>query len=316
MSAMTGSGEPLTISFSACAASRSGTAGRTISHPASFSSWIWRSVALTSPVSVLVIVWTAIGAAPPMTTPPTLTGMDLRLVTFTRGGSLYAQELPRCEPLDVQEADHRGKGDKGDQAPALNVHLRGAVKGPAAKPLDDHHHDAAAVEGQQREQVREPERHRQKSDQEHVSQQALVDRLDRNVGDSDRTGQARRPQQAARDFPGYERPHALDESAHRHERELDSFGHRGQRAEQLRRDANSDLAGAQLVTLWREHVCERLPVGVHAGKCQRDAWRRSLLRHRRRIRALLLPDEAGAAVWLSVYRADAVTWLQTRRGGR
>src|SRR5205807_8416132 len=78
MSAITGRGDPLTISFSASAASRSGTAGRTISQPDSLSAWIWRSVALTSRVSVLVMVWTAIGAAPPMTTPPTLTGMDLR----------------------------------------------------------------------------------------------------------------------------------------------------------------------------------------------------------------------------------------------
>src|SRR6185437_7847904 len=83
MSAITGSGEPLTISFRASAASWSGTAGRTISQPTSFSSWIWRRVALTSRVSVLVMVWTAIGAAPPITTPPTLTGMDLRRVTIT-----------------------------------------------------------------------------------------------------------------------------------------------------------------------------------------------------------------------------------------
>src|SRR5467141_5261474 len=53
MSAITGSGDPLTISFSASAASWSGTAGRTISQPASLSSWIWRSVAFTSRVSVL-----------------------------------------------------------------------------------------------------------------------------------------------------------------------------------------------------------------------------------------------------------------------
>ena len=76
MSAITGSGEPLTISFRASAASRSGTAGLTISQPASFSLWICSSVALTSRVSVLVMVWTAIGAAPPMTTSPTRTGTE------------------------------------------------------------------------------------------------------------------------------------------------------------------------------------------------------------------------------------------------
>ena len=72
---MIGSGERLTISTSAVAASRSGTAGRTISQPESFSSSIWRRVAWTSRVSVLVMVWTAIGAAPPTTTSPTRTGM-------------------------------------------------------------------------------------------------------------------------------------------------------------------------------------------------------------------------------------------------
>src|SRR5437763_2696653 len=78
MSAITGGGERRTISFSASAASRSGTAGRTISQPASFSLAICSRVALTSRVSVLVMVWTAIGAAPPMTTSPTRTGTEYR----------------------------------------------------------------------------------------------------------------------------------------------------------------------------------------------------------------------------------------------
>src|SRR4030088_3610118 len=113
MSAITGSGDPLTISFKASAASRSGTAGRTISQPASFSSWICRSVALTSRVSVLVMVCTAMGAAPPMTTPPTLTGIDLRRVTIFR--SPYPGELSRRDALDVQEADHRRDTKERDQ---------------------------------------------------------------------------------------------------------------------------------------------------------------------------------------------------------
>src|ERR1700681_3821742 len=103
MSAITGSGDPLTISLSASAASWSGTAGRTISHPTSLSSWICRRVAFTSRVSVLVIVWTAIGAAPPMTTPPTLTGMDFRRVTISLVNS---GELAGGQALDVEEADH------------------------------------------------------------------------------------------------------------------------------------------------------------------------------------------------------------------
>src|SRR3982074_881335 len=113
MAAVTGKGEPLTISLRASAASRSGTAGRTISQPASFSSWIWRKVALTSRVSVLVIVCTAMGAAPPMTTPPTLTGIDLRRATIT-GGSPYPWELSGRNPLNVEEADHRRERKQSD----------------------------------------------------------------------------------------------------------------------------------------------------------------------------------------------------------
>ena len=59
------------ISPIARAASRSGTAERMMSQPASSSWWIWRTVALTSRVSVLVIDWTVISAPPPTLTPPT-----------------------------------------------------------------------------------------------------------------------------------------------------------------------------------------------------------------------------------------------------
>src|ERR1700681_1926154 len=133
MSAMTGRGEPLTISLSASAASRSGTAGRTISQPASFSSWIWRSVALTSRVSVLVIVCTAIGAAPPITTPPTLTGIDLRRVTMFL---MNSGELAGGEALNVEEADHRGQHQQGDQTPALKVQLAVPIERAPTQPLD------------------------------------------------------------------------------------------------------------------------------------------------------------------------------------
>ena len=48
---------------------------------------IWASVALTSSVCVLVMVCTGIGAAPPTTTPPTLTGMVARRVMVLIGVS-------------------------------------------------------------------------------------------------------------------------------------------------------------------------------------------------------------------------------------
>ena len=62
----------------ALAASSRSTVMRTISEPARARSAVWRAVASTSAVSVLVIDCTTMGALPPMTTPPTLTGMEAR----------------------------------------------------------------------------------------------------------------------------------------------------------------------------------------------------------------------------------------------
>ena len=58
------------ISPSFSAASRTGTAQRTMSQPAASSAQISSRVAWTSRVSVLVIDWTVTGASPPTLTPP------------------------------------------------------------------------------------------------------------------------------------------------------------------------------------------------------------------------------------------------------
>ena len=71
MSAITGIGDSATIVFSAWASCSRGTATRTMSAPASATVRIWAIVAGRLAVSVLVIVWTATGAPPPMATPPT-----------------------------------------------------------------------------------------------------------------------------------------------------------------------------------------------------------------------------------------------------
>src|SRR5207245_9080275 len=78
MSAMIGSGDPFLISTIARAASLVGTATRTMRQFASLSRAISFRVALTSRVSALVIDCTTISAAPPITTSPTLTGIDWR----------------------------------------------------------------------------------------------------------------------------------------------------------------------------------------------------------------------------------------------
>src|SRR5215813_4308332 len=134
MSAITGKGECPTISRSASAAWWSGTAGRTISQPMSLSAAIWLSVARTSRVSVLVIVWTAMGAAPPTTTSPTRTGID-----FRRGGvpfcalksSPQSGELPGRNALDVQEHGDPYQGDECDQTVSLDRLFTLAVERPA-----------------------------------------------------------------------------------------------------------------------------------------------------------------------------------------
>src|SRR5688500_11804639 len=68
MSAITGIGDSLTTVLSASTSSSRGTATRTRSAPASATLWICSIVAGRLAVSVLVIVWTGTGAAPPIGT--------------------------------------------------------------------------------------------------------------------------------------------------------------------------------------------------------------------------------------------------------
>src|ERR1700716_2973004 len=95
MSAMIGNGEPFLISIIACAASRVGTATRTIRQFASLRRAISLRVALTSRVSALVIDCTTISAAPPITTLPTRTGTDLRRVLMAS-----SQHIVICHQAD------------------------------------------------------------------------------------------------------------------------------------------------------------------------------------------------------------------------
>ena len=71
MSAITGIFTPALMRLIASAASISGTATLTISHPAASSAFIWATVEATSDVTVFVIDCTVTGAPPPTATPPT-----------------------------------------------------------------------------------------------------------------------------------------------------------------------------------------------------------------------------------------------------
>ena len=66
------------MAFMALVASSSGQETRTMSAPASSMPRIWSMVALASPVMVLVMVWTVMGASPPTGTLPTMIWREAR----------------------------------------------------------------------------------------------------------------------------------------------------------------------------------------------------------------------------------------------
>ena len=85
MSATIGTELFLTISFNAVLLASSGTETRTKSAPASAADVICLRVALTSVVSVFVIVCTDIGASPPIATFPTFICLERRLSMVRQG---------------------------------------------------------------------------------------------------------------------------------------------------------------------------------------------------------------------------------------
>ena len=87
MSATIGTVASRTISRSAVVLSTSGQDTRMMSAPASSQRRIWSIVALASLVSVLVMVWTVIGASPPTGTLPTMIWRDLRRSMWRHGRS-------------------------------------------------------------------------------------------------------------------------------------------------------------------------------------------------------------------------------------
>ena len=111
MSAITGIGESRTISGSAFASSRFGTATRTSSQPADASAAIWAVVAATSWVLVRVIDWTTTGAPPPISTPPTLIrcalAIGVRVAALRAGYSRQARRHVRCRRAPCPRASGR-----------------------------------------------------------------------------------------------------------------------------------------------------------------------------------------------------------------
>src|SRR5215213_1870946 len=105
MSAITGIGDSRTIARSASTPLSRGTAQRIRSPPAAATARIWRRVASTSAVSVLVIDWTTTGAPPPIGTPPTL--------IWRSDGIALRVRIPAADP-DHSEPRDRPRPDPGD----------------------------------------------------------------------------------------------------------------------------------------------------------------------------------------------------------
>ncbi len=87
MSATIGILAALTMAGMAAVDSSSGQDTRTMSQPASSIPRIWSIVAPASAVSVLVMVWTVIGASPPTSTEPTRILRDGRRWIIRQGGT-------------------------------------------------------------------------------------------------------------------------------------------------------------------------------------------------------------------------------------
>src|SRR5260370_40326984 len=141
MSAMIGSGEAFLISIIARAASLVGNATRTMRQFASLRRAISLSVALTSRVSALVIDCTTISAAPPMTTSPTRTGIDLRRVFMAS-----SQQIVICYQSDQPKQE--------SQTDIVDDLLTSRIDRPAANQFQHHETGASTLQCGGRKDVR------------------------------------------------------------------------------------------------------------------------------------------------------------------
>src|SRR5215472_15904661 len=188
MSAITGICDLRAIWGRASASSCDGTATRTIWQPAAVSSAICCSVAFTSAVSVVVIDCTETGAPPPTATAcdplPTMIWRDFRRVAIwarggwgkprstvmmpvhLTGGYVSLEDVYRVD--EVRQDQEQGEADQdGEHAEAhrdqlshvdqAGVRLTPKPRQPGPDPLVDNDRDMPAVQGQQRQQVEQPD---------------------------------------------------------------------------------------------------------------------------------------------------------------
>src|SRR5437773_8604373 len=145
------------ISPSFSAASRTGTAQRTISQPATSSAQICRSVASTSRVSVFVIDCTVIGALPPTLSLPSVIGLVWRRVIMASSVVVLFQEPERIDThqVIVKRVDHQQQ--QQHQAHLLGPFALSERQRSAQNGFDDEEEEVAAVEHRHRQEVEDCE---------------------------------------------------------------------------------------------------------------------------------------------------------------
>src|SRR5712691_8539745 len=141
------------ISPSFSAASRTGTAQRTISQPAASSAQICRSVASTSRVSVFVIDCTVMGASPPTLSLPNWIGLVWRRVIMASSVVVLFEEPERVDThqVIVKRVDHQQQQQY--QADLLGPFTLTERQRPSQHGFDDEEEEVAAVEHRHRQQV-------------------------------------------------------------------------------------------------------------------------------------------------------------------
>src|SRR5262249_18333512 len=141
------------ISPSFSAASRTGTAQRTISQPAASSAQICRSVASTSRVSVFVIDCTVMGASPPTFTLPSVIGLVCRRLIMTSSVVVLLQEPERVDSHQVIVKRVHHEQHEQYQAHLLGPFTLAQRQRAAQDGFDDEEEEMAAVEHRYRQQV-------------------------------------------------------------------------------------------------------------------------------------------------------------------
>src|SRR5438445_2382573 len=189
MSAMIGSADAFLIATIAWAASRVGTATRTMRQFASLRRAISFSVACTSRVSAFVIDCTTISAAPPMTTSPTRTGTDLR-----RALMASSQQIVICHKSDQPKQE--------SQTDVVDDLLPSGVDRPAPDQLQHQEGRPTAIQGGDGQDVGQPQAETEKRDHADERQRTRLRSLGGGLDDADRAFQSPGAQQTTQALVG------------------------------------------------------------------------------------------------------------------